>query len=79
MSGGVVTNVGIGAAAAATAVAAVFFNPFSLTIPGSLPPPPMEVVCESVEVPEPGAPPILGGCYYQGYPVAVVAPFPLPF
>lgn len=75
----VVTNAGVAVAATVTAVAAVFYNPFSLSIPGSLPPPPMEVVCSSMEMPDLAAPQVLTGCQYQGYPVVVLAPSPTPF
>jgi hypothetical protein len=75
----VATNVGIGAAAVVASVAAAFYFPFEISIPGTLPPPPMEVVCTSLEMVDLAAPPVLTGCQYQGYPVAVVAPSPTPF
>lgn len=75
----VVTNAGVAVAATVTAVAAVFYFPFEISIPGSLPPPPMEVVCSTLEMVDLEAPPVLAGCQYQGYPVAVVAPSPTPF
>lgn len=75
------TSVNIAAVGAALiASTGIFvFSPFSQDPPSTVPPPPMEVVCASVELPDPEGPPILRGCQYQGYPVAVEAPSPIQF
>jgi len=75
------TTVNVAAAAAALVASTGIFvlGPFSQDAPSHLPPPPMEVVCAEAEWTDPAAPPVLSGCQYQGYPVAVIAPATVPF
>lgn len=65
--------------AALTATGLFMASPFTQDPPADLPAPPMEVRCASFDLPDPKAAPILTGCQYQGYPVAVIAPTPTPF
>jgi len=75
----IATHIGIGAAATAAAIAAVFYNPFQLSIPGNLPPPPLPVICEVYTPPDPTVAPS-ERCAYQGYPVKIThVQSPTPF
>lgn len=71
-----VSTMGINLAAWAAALVAstglFVLGPFSQPAPSHTPPSPMEVVCSSIDLSDPSAAPVLGGCLYQGRPVAVL-------